>query len=106
MNGIKVREAVVVIQENGIIREDGKIIGIENDGSIESAMSIIKNAMVEDSPSERGSYAHAWHCNIAMMCYDAIIEELGENVAFDVLRVANEGASRFMKLCFGVETKQ
>lgn len=106
MDGIKTREAVVTIQENGIIREGGKIVGRESTESVETAMDIIKRAMVDDNPSERGSYAHAWHCNIAMMCYDAIIEELGDNVSFDALSVANESASRFMKICFDIETKQ
>lgn len=74
--------------------------------TVEQAMSVIKKAMVDDNPIERGSYAHSWHCNIAMMCYDAIVDELGDSIEFDALEVANDGATRFMKLCFDVETKQ
>ena len=69
-------------------------------------MDVIRQAMIDDNPSEAGSYAHSWHCNIAMMCVDAILED-GE---FNVSNAAahswgNDAASRFMKLCFGVETK-
>ena len=79
---------------------------MEKEITVAEAMEVIKKAMADDSPAEQGSYAHSWHCNIAMMCYDAIIDELGDSVPFDALKIANNGASRFMKLCFGVETKQ
>jgi hypothetical protein len=39
---------------------------------IEKAFNVIKKEMVDDDPGAPGSYAHAWHCIIAMMCYDAI----------------------------------
>ncbi len=79
---------------------------------IQKAMQVIKDAMVKDKPEDSGSYAHSWHCNIAMMCYDAIMtsdEELGGS-ADDTLKhehahkIGNDAASRFMKLCFDVET--
>jgi len=80
---------------------------------VAEAFKIIKKAMKEDNPSEPGSYAHGWHCNIAMMCYDAILA--ADITAFDcdsgimshedALKVGNDAASRFMKLCFDVETK-
>lgn len=71
---------------------------------VEKAFNIIKQAMIDDDPSKNGSYAHTWHCNIAMMCYDAILAEdsLNHDLA---LKVGNDAASRFMKLCFDVETK-
>ena len=78
------------------------------------AMNIIKQAMIDDSPSQPGSYAHSWHCNIAMMCYDAIraAEEKNPGATaddtqahIDAHKVGNDAASRFMKLCFDVETK-
>lgn len=61
--------------------------------------------MKEDNPSEGGSYAHSWHCSIACMCMDAIEENsmLGHK---DAHEIGNEAASRFMKLCFDVETKR
>jgi hypothetical protein len=72
---------------------------------IAEAMAVIKKAMVDDGPSELGSYAHGWHCNIAMACYDAMSDQatahLGDN---ECLRISNDAASRFMKLCFDVET--
>lgn len=78
------------------------------------AFEVIKQAMADDNPSKPGSYAHTWHCNIAMMCYDAIRSE-EENTpgakADDTQahlyahRVGNDAATRFMKLCFGVDTK-
>lgn len=80
---------------------------------IKEAMETIKQAMVDDNPGEPGSYAHSWHCNIAMMCYDAIksadINHMdsydGEMEHEDAHKIGNDAASRFMKLCFDVETK-
>jgi len=78
------------------------------------AFNIIKAAMIADCPSEGGSLAHSWHCNIAMVCYDAIRsaeEKIPGATADDTQAylnahaVGNDAASRFMKLCFGVETK-
>ena len=73
------------------------------------AFEVIKKAMIDDSPSEQGSYAHSWHCNIAMMCYDAIedakLEIDREGQGIDSHKAGNDAASRFMKLCFDVETK-
>ena len=79
---------------------------------VKEAFETIKQAMIDDDPKEHGSYAHSWHCNIAMMCYDAIksadIKHMdtfdGEMEHDDAHRIANDAASRFMKLCFDVET--
>ena len=80
-----------------------------NDNKVQEAFEVIKQAMKDDNPSEAGSYAHSWHCNIAMMCYDAI-SEAECNIkrqcdGIDAYKVANDAASRFMKLCFDVETR-
>lgn len=76
---------------------------------IEEAMKVITQAMIDDNPSEQGSYAHSWHCNIAMMCHDAIhaagLCEGGPLSEEAPHLIGNDAASRFMKLCFGVETK-
>ncbi len=86
----------------------------ENNPKIAEAFDVIKQAMIEDNPSESGSYAHSWHCNIKMMCYDAIETHemtiagaLADDTEShnDRLKVSEDAASRFMKLCFGVETK-
>ncbi|HFD31656.1 MAG TPA: hypothetical protein ENJ28_02920 [Gammaproteobacteria bacterium] len=71
------------------------------------AFKVIKKAMIKDNPGEEGSYAHGWHCNIAMMCYDAIRESKPDEEFRhdDAHAIANDAASRFMKLCFDVETK-
>lgn len=73
---------------------------------VAQAFEVIKNAMKNDNPSEPGSYAHSWHCNIAMMCYDAILagdkNRLSRSAAH---KISNDAASRFMKLCFDAETK-
>ena len=68
---------------------------------IQEAMKVIKQAMDEEG-GEPGTYAHGWHCNIAMMCYDAILAH-DDQVDF-AHKVGNDAASRFMKLCFDVET--
>ncbi len=81
--------------------------------NVQEAMEVIKQAMIDDKPSELGSLAHSWHCNIAMMCYDAILSdnEKSGGLADDTLlhekahKIGNDAASRFMKLCFHVVTK-
>ena len=74
---------------------------------VQKAFETIKKAMIDDTPEHQGSYAHSWHCNIAMMCYDAIKEEqeARDSYVLDAYAIGNEAASRFMKLCFGVTTK-
>ena len=78
-----------------------------------AALNTVKQAMTGDG-SGGGSYAQAWHCNIAMMCYDAINAhdvsvfdpDDGQMSHDDALKIGNEAASRFMKLCFDVDTSQ
>lgn len=76
---------------------------------VKEAFETIKQAMKDDSPSEGGSYAHGWHSTLAMVCYDAMDAEpwvnLSKEATEDRHRIANDAASRFMKLCFDVETK-
>ena len=78
--------------------------------TVKDAMTVIKKAMVDDNPGEQGSFAHSWHCNIAMMCYDAIADAASKAEDLfchdDAHKIGNDAASRFMKLCFDVETKQ
>ena len=70
------------------------------------AFDTIKQAMIEDNPSVQGSYAHSWHCNIAMACADSIHQDESEALSWeDAHRIGNEAASRFMKICFDVEAK-
>lgn len=77
-----------------------------NDQKVKEAFETIKQAMIDDNPSEQGSYAHSWHCNIAMMCADAMHDDDAECVRWeDAVRMGNDAASRFMKLCFEVDTK-
>ena len=78
----------------------------DNNTEFQQAFKIIKQAMIDDNPSERGSIAHSWHCNIAVMCADAIHEDNTESLpSVDCHRIGNDAASRFMKLCFDVDTK-
>ena len=72
---------------------------------VAEAFDVIKKAMEDDDPSECGSYAHSWHCNIACMCADAIQDNsmLGQS---DAHAIGNDAATRFMKLCFDVDTKK
>ena len=75
---------------------------------VAEAFETIKQAMIDDSPSEQGSYAHSWHCNIAMACYDAQMAEysdLADSIHDELLKISNDAATRFMKLCFDVETR-
>ena len=76
---------------------------------VAEAFEVINQAMKDDNPSEAGSYAHSWHSCIAEMCYDAICEAecniKRESDSLNAHKVANDAASRFMKLCFDVETE-
>lgn len=49
---------------------------------------------LSDSFKNDSSFAWTWHCNLAMSFYDAG----GDH------ETANDGAARFMKLAFGVDT--
>ena len=60
------------------------------------AMDVMRAAFQSDP-----DYAYGWHCNLAMAYYDAGRD--GQNDA-EQLRIANDAASRFMKMAFGVET--
>ena len=73
--------------------------------AVANAFETIKQAMIDDKPGEPGSYAHSWHCNVAMMCVDAIRSDKKALPWEDAHRIGNDAASRFMKLCFDVETK-
>lgn len=71
--------------------------------TVQEALSVIKQAMVDDDPGKPGSLAHGWHCNIAMACYDAILSN--DSKAEFAHDIGNDAASRFMKLLFNIETK-
>ena len=71
------------------------------ENEVEKAMKVIKNAMESEGPSELGSYAHSWHCNIAMAVYDNCPKDIGSETAH---AIGNDAATQFMKLCFGVNT--
>jgi len=62
------------------------------------AFDVLKKAMHDDP-----SYAHSWHCNVAMSFFDAMPDPVTNEFGH---KMANEGATRFMRLCFGVETAQ
>jgi len=98
-----------MIKENQSASQD---VGIDQD-KLGAAFSAVKQAMTGDG-SGGGSYAHSWHCNIAMMCYDAIMAEHEKEpgaLADDTLKhneahkIGNNAASRFMKLCFDIDTR-
>lgn len=79
-----------------------------NQDEVQKAFAVLKQAMIDGGAGEQ-SYAHSWHCNIAMMCYDAIhaagiVEKglLSENAPYVI---GNDAATRFMKLCFDIDTK-
>ena len=72
---------------------------------IEQAFYTIQRAMIDDEPDQLGSYAHTWHCNIAMAVYDSFSED--DEIVMSKERmhqIGNAAATRFMKICFDVET--
>ena len=66
---------------------------------VKKAMDVLRKEMAADNGL--GSYAHGWHCNIAMMCHDAMLDAPDYT---DTHAIGNDAASRFMKLCFDVKT--
>ena len=64
---------------------------------IKNAVDTLKKAFKADP-----AFAHTWHCNIAMAVQDSD-KWLRESLSIQHA-VANDGASRFMKLAFDVET--
>ena len=72
---------------------------------VQDAFAVLKQAMIDDGEGEQGGYAHSWHCNIAMMCYNAIQVGADEIPHERALLIGNEAATRFMKLCFDVDTE-
>ena len=108
----------VLIQENGIIRNsEGYLIGrlvedvnfdsehINDADSTRDCMNHLKLKL-----SKEDDYAYGWHANISMMCYDAISSKTYDApYGFDhglAHKIGNDAASRFMKLCFNVDTNQ
>ena len=71
---------------------------ILNSDKVSDAFNVLKNAIKEDD-----EYAYGWHANIAMSCHDANTSTQPHKQSLDA---ANNAASKFMKLCFGVETSQ
>lgn len=70
---------------------------------VTEAFEVLKKAIKEDVGE--GSLAHSWHCNIAMMCADAMHEDDMECMNWDdAHRIGNDAASRFMQMCFDVKT--
>lgn len=72
----------------------------------EKAFKAIKKAINNES-----DYAYGFHANIAMMCYDSMMaskEITGEacHTHIAALKIGNEAATRFMKMCFDAETSQ
>jgi len=73
-----------------------------NEKDTKEAFDTLKQAMANDP-----SYAYSWYCNVAMMCNDAIVSAdiVDEHCIDEIHKTSNDAASRFMKLCFDVETK-
>lgn len=63
----------------------------KNQMSVMDAMKNLKTAMKNDP-----KFAWSWHCNIAVQFQDVGVSH----------EISNEGAARFMKLCFDVDTKR
>ncbi len=80
------------------LMHDKEVYGEHVEMGVADALETVKRALRDDP-----SYAHTWHCNLAMSFSDAIPEAL-EMQHEDLCAIRNEGASRFMKLCFDVET--
>jgi len=69
--------------------------------TIKQAMEALTEKMNSEG-TEPGTYASAWHCNLAMLCSDAIYEALSDTVD----KISNDAADKIMKLCFDIDTKK
>ncbi|AUR85954.1 hypothetical protein NVP1081O_219 [Vibrio phage 1.081.O._10N.286.52.C2] len=85
-----------MLMYNGIAIEPSPV---NSHPSIAQAMKVLTAEMQD---TELGSYAHSWHCNLAMSFYDELCSTGISHKAAH--KIANNGATRFMKLCFGVST--
>lgn len=71
---------------------------------IKDAMDFLKKKMLEDG-LEPGSYVFSWHSNLAMMFYDSIMHHKDVDISHEAaLEIARDGASRFMSICFQIDT--
>lgn len=67
--------------------------------TVEAALELLTQAFRKDP-----DFAHGWHCNIAMACFDSIGPSGVEQNDAVRHKIANKAASRFMKMAFNVET--
>lgn len=63
---------------------------------IKEAVNTLRAAFRDDP-----AFARSWHDNLAMSFFDAQIHDEGASTPH---AVANDGATRFMKLAFGADT--
>ena len=70
---------------------------------ISAAIKVLRDVMIADNPTELGSYAHSWHCNISMSVFDSFPKDCKMSVE-NQLVVSNDAASTFMKRLFDLET--
>lgn len=68
--------------------------------SVQDAFDALKQAMQNDPECAWG-----WHCNIAMSHYD-VMSDAGYTDHDARHKTANNGAARFMKLCFDIDTSK
>lgn len=61
---------------------------------------------IEQHMNENPDYAYGWHANIAMAMYDAMPEIFWLPDDTEKLKIANKGASIFMKRAFDIDTSQ
>jgi len=97
-------EGTVEYVDGGLEYGELKVADVcdEKELTAKDAMQILKKEMQSEG-SDAGSYAHSWHCNIAMAAFYSLSVLISDH---DKLRDrSNEAASRFMKLCFDVRTK-
>lgn len=99
------REGIKMDNEEN--KDDDLKVENYNQEEVRKAFRVIKQAMKDDHPSVPGSYAHSWHCNISMACYDAIKDTSIADTCREpqVRAVCNDAATRFMHVCFDVETR-
>ncbi len=69
---------------------------------VEEAFEVLKKEINQDK-----ELAFAWHSNIAMSVYDSIGPVVTNSKDHEEqLKLGNESAARFMKICFDAETSQ
>jgi len=103
LNGMIMAKSIISNEDAEFYEAPGKWLS-DPKITTKQAFDALKQALTDDP-----SFAHSWHCNLAMSFYHAMPETQTQRVEQahkDRHTIANEGATRFMQLCFEIKTSK